>query len=211
MFFFECISCFFNCRQKSLRLHNFAPKKLNKNRLEKPHFSKVMLFVVISSMSWKYPHIAYMSFGLGELQGCLFDPTVCVWGGGGSFEVILISVKKQNCPNRANTFFFTKKFFKNVKCYGKKFFDTQTNCFFRTLFWKKKFKKHFEKIFALNFFPLNCSFSKTNSFIFFRWNKAYFKSSSRTSPPWWSRINFWNNAIIYSFFFVWAYFWIPKF
>jgi hypothetical protein len=45
--------------------------------------------------------------------------------GGKVREVILISGQNQNCPflktdSLADTFFWTKKVFKNVKCYGEK-------------------------------------------------------------------------------------------
>ena len=81
--------------------------------------------------------------------------------------------KNQNCPflktdSLADTFFWTKKFQKNVKCYKEKvleIFLTLKKVFFQDTFFEKKFKKNlenflraksFSKLF-LNFFSKKVS------------------------------------------------------
>ena len=101
-------------------------------------------------------------------------------GGGEVREVILISGQNQNCPflktdSLADTFFWTKNFLKNVKCYGEKvleIFLTLKKHFFLGHFFWKKVKKNFEKLFALKKFSkffLNF-FSKKVS-----WKKNFFE------------------------------------
>ena len=90
--------------------------------------------------------------------------------------VILISGQNQNCPflktdSLADTFFWTKIFLNNVKCYGEKvleIFLTLKKFFFQDTFFEKKVKKNFEKLFALkkfskfflNFFSKKASWKK---------------------------------------------------